>query len=262
MKETLGKDAYFTGYLAAKALDSQNSPGVGGTHQVHLVITISVLVLSIFCQWVMIYLMRTEHQRIQDDAWTEVLSDLMHVNMIHPVKLQVEPWIFLAGLFVFFLQCQVEWNQVSVLQRAILTEEFPKAIWPWNGACSTCNSSTPLRVLSGFLILCKGGIPAYLAFAGTHVLSRSGSNMDVVLNCTALAFVFKLDDLAMKAVCPTLTAHQTASFELFKESLKQNNSSGLDHWTGWKLQTRPIMLLLRLLMFLLYIYLAHAACHS
>lgn len=197
VKDTLRADAYFTGYIAAKTLKRQEITELCELLQLRC--TIFALLFSIACQFFLI-------------SWMGIIGfgysipDLLKPETFHT---SVNRVLLSVGIFAFVMQCLGEDYKVQVYDTALRYVDGPKSIF---------------EMVSLFK-MAKKFVPVLLQASGLLVLIRSKGNLEIILNCTALAFVFELDDLTMAAICPRLTESMYIQQEEFFQVLAENVDS-------------------------------------
>ncbi|CAK9099766.1 unnamed protein product [Durusdinium trenchii] len=265
--DTLKSDAYFMGYLAAKALMKEprldkklgiRGRWLGANEMWQLFVTFVILFFSIIAQLVMIYYMRVEDSPLKS-VFSGRFFELQSAKPDHPEE-QISNWLLWTALAIFFAQCTVEFQKAVIFTRAICKDhdwsvtkawqdawnnsltsfssifsrdEFAgarsfceqnglsirsvrKAIWLTSGSFSFFGLDDMLTAILAFF---KWVIPVLLSFAGVHVLVKSGKDLDIVMNSTALTFVFTLDDIAMGAACPARTREMFQFYSKWKKEL-------------------------------------------
>ena len=210
--DTLKEDAYFTGYLAATAKCKTFGQWI------HAMFTIAVLLFSIFCQAGMICFMRLEqHQEEPDFTDLDFYAKLfMLQTQTEHISSNVSPGLLFLGTTTFLMQVAGEQKQVDIYRRAINLVD-PTRKW--------CSFVTMLQIA-------KITMPFAMRVVGIHVLFSSTSNMDVILNCTALTFVFSLDDIAMSAACPCMSRAMHAAQDDFMTAIKCVEVEPLSSWSS------------------------------
>lgn len=194
--EALEKDAYYIGFLAARARCSTRGEWL------HVMAVLVVLWASILCQVGMTLFMRFDGITWRQLANQTVVEDIsMPLVLQRYEELHVNSLLLVMGMWVFFLQFVVEENQVSIFLRALNSSD--------DGCFDTVT----------FLKLAKRTVSPLMLVAGMHILIMSKSNTEVLLNCTALSFVVGLDDIAISAVCPKLTSAMLKFHFRFKKRL-------------------------------------------
>lgn len=192
----LEKDAYYIGFLAARARCSTRGEWL------HVMAVLVVLWASILCQVGMTLFMRFDGITWRQLANQTVVEDIsMPLVLQRYEELHVNSLLLVMGMWVFFLQFVVEENQVSIFLRALNSSD--------DGCFDTVT----------FLKLAKRIVSPLMLVAGMHILIMSKSNTEVLLNCTALSFVVGLDDIAISAVCPKLTSAMLKFHSRFKKRL-------------------------------------------
>ena len=187
-KANLDADAYFTGYLALMSTYTTRGSFLQS------VLIIPILLFAIIAQGSMICFMLSGIDW-NAASWFTTIQDVVGQK----VSDKISPWILCLGLSIFLIQVTEEQKQVTIFLRAASTSIKSKSV-PQPETCKT---------LRCFAVIClkfaKCTMPFLLRLAGMTVMCRSTTNMDVILNCTALTFVFQIDDIAVKAACPRLT---------------------------------------------------------
>lgn len=194
IKETLTADAYFTGYIAAKTL--QHEEILDRCELLQLRCTVFALLFAIGCQFFLI-------------SWMGIIGfgysipDLLKPETFHPI---VNRGLLSVGIFAFIMQCLGEDYKVQVYDTALYYVDY---------------SESSFEMVSIFK-MAKKVVPLLLQASGLLVLIRSKGNLEIILNCTALAFVFELDDLTLAAICPRLTESMYLRREEFFAGLAEN----------------------------------------
>eukprot|EP00435_Cladocopium_sp_Y103_P072056 s257_g39.t1 len=197
IKDTLQDDAYFIGFLAA--VSKYQSWG----QVLHAAFIIFILIFAIACQGSMIWFMRWG-QSLQSNslpAWNDphIILELF-LPKDGDVSSDLSSWILFLGLCIFFMQIVEEEERVHIYLKVLNNSEWLNKKMKHELHCSM------LRAALVFCLKCaKAVMPILLRIAGVHTLFCSSRNLELVLNCTALTFVFQLDEIAMKAACPRLT---------------------------------------------------------